>query len=402
MSSARKPRSSPRTRAVHGIHEGTPGPRSTPIVHSSTFGFPDLEAMEAARDQGAAGAYYQRNGHPTLHAVERALAGIEGAEAALLFSSGIAAIAAGFFTLLRPGDHVLALRQCYGGTLVLLEFGAEHCGWTFDLLDARTPDAWAAAFRNETKLLHIESPTNPLLAVVDVRHSAQLAHAHGAQLMLDTTVASPIGQHGLELGADLVAYSATKSIGGHADLLAGVVMGSASSIEPLAQTRRTLGPVPDPALAWQIERSLKTLPLRVEAQNANALELARRLSAHAGVKQVFYPGLESHAGHALAAAQMSGGFGPLLSFEVAGGAKAAEATANALELVLHATSLGGVESLVSLPAHTSHIHLGVEGRRAAGIPEGLVRFSAGVEDVDDLWADVSRAIDVATAAAVKA
>jgi cystathionine beta-lyase/cystathionine gamma-synthase len=390
-----------RTRAVHGVHEGH-GPLSTPIVHSATFSFPDLAAMNEAQGRGAAGAFYQRNGHPTLHAVECALADLEGAEAALLFSSGLAAIAATFFTLLKPGDHVLALRQCYGGTHMLLAWGAERCGWTYDLVDARTPEAWAAAFRPRTRLLHIESPTNPTLAVVDVKRAAQLAHEHGAKLVLDNTVASPIGQHGLDLGADFVAYSATKSIGGHGDLLAGIVMGAAADIEAVAKTRKVLGPVPDPQLAWQIERSVKTLPLRVAAQNANALELARRLSRHAGVRQVFYPGLESHAGHALAAAQMLAGFGPLLSFEVAGGAAAAEAMANALELVLHAPSLGGVESLVSLPAHTSHIHLGPEGRRAAGIPEGLVRLSAGVEDVEDLWADVSHAIEVATAAAAKA
>ena len=392
---------SDRTRAVHGAREGR-GPLSTPIVHSATFSFPDLAAMNAAQQRGAAGAFYQRYGHPTLHAVERTLAELDGAEAALLFSSGLAAIAATWFSLLRPGDHLLVLQQCYGGTHMLLGWGAERCGWTFDLVDARTPDAWEGAFRAETKLLHVESPTNPTLAIVDVRRAADLAHARGAKLTLDNTVASPLGQHGLALGADLVAYSATKSIGGHGDLLAGVVTGAAPEIAAVEKTRKVLGPVPDPQLAWQIERSLKTLPLRVAAQNANALELARRLSHHPGVRQVFYPGLEGHPGHALAAAQMVAGFGPLLSFEVAGGAAAAEATANALELVLHAPSLGGVESLVSLPAHTSHIHLGPEGRRAAGIPEGLVRLSAGIEDVDDLWADLSHAIEVGAAQAVKA
>jgi len=392
---------SARTRAVHGPQEGH-GPLSTPIVHSSTFSFPDLASMLEAQDRGPAGSFYQRNGHPTLHAVERRLADLEGAESALLFSSGLAAISSAFFTLLEPGDHVLALKQCYGGTRVLLEWGGAHCGWTHDLVDVRTPEQWAKAFRPKTKLLHIESPTNPTLAVVDVKRAAELAHAHGAKLVLDNTVASPIGQSGLALGADLIAYSATKSIGGHADLLAGAVMGPAEALAAVAKTRKVLGPVPDPQLAWQIERSLKTLPLRVAAQNANALELARRLARHAGVRQVFYPGLEAHPGHAVAAAQMTAGFGPLLSFEVVGGAPAAEATANALGLVLHAPSLGGVETLVSLPAHTSHIHLGVEGRREAGIPEGLLRLSAGVEDIEDLWADLAHAIEAGAAAAVKA
>ncbi len=399
---SRGPGKSARTRAAHGIHMGRPGPRSTPIVHSATFAFPNLAAMTEAQAQGRAGAFYQRYGHPTLHAVERGLADLEGAEAALLFSSGLAAIAATFFTLLAPGDHLLVLQQCYGGTHMLAAWGAERAGWTSDTVDARTPDTWAAGFRPNTKLLHVESPANPLLSVVDVARAAELAHAHGAVLVLDNTVASPIGQHGLELGADLVVYSATKSIGGHADLLAGAVMGPADAIEAVAKTRRVLGPVPDPQLAWQIERSVKTLPLRVAAQNENALELARRLKAHPGVRQVFYAGLEDHPGHAIAKAQMHGGFGPLLSFEVAGGAAGAEALANALELVLHAPSLGGIETLVSLPVYTSHVQLGVAGRRAAGIPEGLVRLSAGVEDVEDLWADLAQAIDAAARTAVKA
>lgn len=392
-----KPRRSARTRAVHGAHEGAPGPVSTPIVHSVTFAFPDLEAMNAAKHEGTAGAYYARNGHPTLATVERGLADLEGAEAALLFSSGMAAISTAFLSLLRPGDHALALHQSYGGTPALLAWGAEHCGWTYDLLDTRTPERWGRAFRAETRFLHVESPTNPTLDLVDLRRAASLAHAHGAKLLLDNTVASPLGQHGLDLGADLVLYSATKSIGGHADLLAGLAAGPRDLIDLLAAVRTMLGPVPDPALAWQIERSVKTLPLRVAAQNANALEIARRLERHAGVKQVFYPGLESHPGHDLAQAQMHGGFGPLLSFDVAGGARAAEVTAHALCLVKHAPSLGGVESLVSIPAHTSHDRIGEAGRRAAGIPEGLVRLSVGIEDVDDLWADLTQAIEAGAA-----
>jgi len=384
-----------RTRAVHGPDHPAAGPLSTPVIHSSTFSFPSLEAMNAAKHLGKAGAYYSRIGHPTLHAVERRLADLEGAEAALLFSSGVAAIAAVFFTLLRPGDHLLALQQTYGGTTGLLQWGAERCGWTHDLLDARTPQTWSRAFQPNTRLVHVESPTNPTLAVVDLEQAAALAHRHGALLVLDNTVASPIGQHAFERGADIVAYSATKSIGGHADLLAGVVMGSHAAIEAVAETRKILGPVPDPQLAWQIERSLKTLPLRVAAQNANALELARRLETHPGVRQVFYPGLPSHPGHATARAQMREGFGPLVSFDVEGGGPGTEAFVNALRLVLHAPSLGGVETLVSLPAHTSHVQLSLEERRAAGIPDGLVRMSVGIEGVDDLWADLEQALAAA-------
>ncbi len=381
-----------RTGAVHGAHAEKPGPVSTPIVHSATFSFPSLAAMNAEQDRGAAGAYYHRVGHPTLHACEQRLAGIEGAEQALLFSSGVAALAGMSLAHLKAGDHAIALHQCYGGTHSLLRWGAERLGWKVDWVDARAPDRWERVFRHETKLLHVESPTNPTLCVVDIERAATLAHRHGAMLTVDNTIASPVGQKPLALGADLVMYSATKSIGGHSDLLAGVVMGAAGALAPVWEARKVFGPVPDPALAWQIERSLKTLPLRVAAANANALELAHRLAEHPGVAQAIYPGLPAHPGHALAARQMTLGFGPVVAFEVLGGAAAAEAVVNAFQLVKHAPSLGSVETLASLPAFTSHIQLGPKGRALAGIPEGLVRVSVGIEDVEDLWADLDQAL----------
>jgi cystathionine beta-lyase/cystathionine gamma-synthase len=221
---------------------------------------------------------------------------------------------------------------------------------------------------------------------------AELAHARGALLTVDNTFASPVGQRPLELGADLVAYSATKSIGGHADLLAGAVLGSAARLESVWKVRKVFGAVPDPGVAWQIERSLKTLPLRVEASNTAALEIARRLETHPGVARVFYPGLPGHPGHEVAARQMTLGFGPVVAVEVHGGSEGAEAVVNALQLFRHAPSLGGVESLASLPAHTSHVQLGPEGRARAGIPEGLVRLSIGVEDLEDLWSDLDQAL----------
>jgi cystathionine gamma-synthase len=385
-----------RTSAVHGTHAAAPGPVSTPIVHSVTFSFPSLAAMNAAQDRGAAGAYYQRLGHPTLHACEERLAALEGADAALLFSSGMAALSAIFLAYLRSGDHVIALHQCYGGTHNLLRWGAERFGWQVDFVDAREPDAWERVIRRETRIVHIESPTNPTLCVVDIERAANLAHAHGAMLVVDNTIASPIGQKPLAFGADLVMYSATKSIGGHGDLLAGAALGAAAALEPVWKARKVFGPVPDPALAWQIERSLKTLPLRVSAANASALELATRLHEHPGVAEIRYPGLPSHPNHALAARQMSAGFGPLVAFDVMGGASAAESVVNAFQLVRHAPSLGGVESLASLPAFTSHIQLGADGRAQAGIPEGLVRLSVGIEDVEDLWADLDQALARAT------
>jgi len=388
-----------RTRAVHGSHPVKPGPVSTPIVHSATFSFPSLDALRAERDKHASGAYYQRDGHPTLRACEQRLAGLEGAETALLFSSGVAAIAAALLANLRAGDHVIALHQCYGGTHDLVTWGAERFGWTVDLVDARDPDGWERVFRKETRLLHVESPTNPTLCLVDIGRAADLAHRHQALLSVDNTFASPVGQQPLALGADLVLYSATKSIGGHGDLLAGAALGSAERLEKLWRVRKVFGPVPDPTIAWQIERSLKTMPLRVAAANDNALQLARRLADHPGVAQVLYPGLPAHPGHALAMRQMKVGFGPVVSIDVRGGGEAAAAMVDSLQIVRHGPSLGGVDSLASLPAHTSHVQLGAAGRAKAGIPEGLVRLSVGIEDLEDLWADVDQAL--ARSAALK-
>lgn len=380
------------TNAVHGPHGDRTGAVSTPIVHSATFSFDSLEAMAGEQRAGAAGAFYQRCGHPTLHAVEERLAHLEGAEAALLFPSGMAAISSVFLSLLRGGDHVVCVDPCYGGTQALLAWGEQRLGWSHTFVDGRDPGTWEAAFRPNTRLLHLESPINPTLAVFDIAAAAALGKTRGATVTMDNTIASPIGQQPLALGADFSLYSATKSIGGHSDLLAGAVMGGAERIAGVARVREIFGPVPDPTTAWMIERSLKTMALRVRAGNANALELATRLAAHPAVGQVFYPGLAAHPNHAIAARQMRNGFGPLLGFEVRGGADAALRLVNGLRVIRHGASLGGVESLASLAAWTSHKMLGEAGRRRAGIPEGLVRLSAGIENVEDLWADLEQAL----------
>ena len=326
------------TRAVHGPHVGAAGAMSTPIVHSVTFAFDTLDGMLAAQEAGSAGAFYQRNGHPTIHAVETRLAALEGAEDALLFPSGMGAISSAFLSRLKSGDHVVCVDPCYGGTQALLQWGKERFGWSHTFVDPRRPDGWASAFQPNTKLLHLECPINPTLACFDIAAAARLGHERGAFVTIDNTIATPLGQ------------------------------------QPLA--------------------------LRVRAANANALERARRLTEHAGVAQVFYPGLPDHPGHAVAAKQMREGFGPLLSFEVRGGADAAMRVVNALGVIRHGASLGGVESLASLPAHTSHKMIGAEGRKRAGIPEGLVRLSAGIEGVDDLWADLDQALAKASVARV--
>lgn len=393
----RKPEKGLETRAVHGPHIGASGAMSTPIVHSATFSFESLDDMVVEQEQTSAGAFYQRQGHPTIHAVEERLAELDDAEAALLFPSGMAAISTTFLALLRSGDHVVCVDPCYGGTQALLQWGKERFGWDHTFVDSRKPAAFAAAFRPNTRLFHLESPINPTLACFDIAAAARLGHERGAVVSIDNTIASPIGQAVHALGCDLALYSATKSLGGHSDLLAGVVTGSRAHVTPIYETRKVFGPIAEPTMAWMLERSLKTLPLRVRAQNANALELATRLSGHGDVAQVFYPGIPKHPSHAIAAQQMREGFGPLLSFEVRGGAEAALRVVNALRVIRHGASLGGVESLASLAAYTSHKMIGLEGRQRCGIPEGLVRVSAGVEDVNDLWADLEQALAKAVA-----
>jgi len=395
-----KPQGHPDTRAVHGPHPEHVGELSTPIVHSATFTFESLDAMVAAQDAAAAGAFYQRRGHPTIHAAEERLAHLEGAEAALLFPSGMAAISSAFLALLRSGDHVVCVDPCYGGTQALLQWGSERLGWQFTFVDARRPESWEGAFRPNTRLLHLECPINPTLVVFDIAEAARLGHARGATVTIDNTIASPLGQHPLALGCDVTLYSATKSLGGHSDLLAGAAMGRAETMKGVHKAREVFGPIAEPGMAWLLERSLKTLPLRVRAANANALALAQRLRAHPSVAKVFYPGLVDHPAHAIAARQMSHGFGPLLSFDVREGAEAALRVVQSLRLIKHGASLGGVESLASLAAYTSHQVLGREGRARAGIPEGLIRLSAGVEHEDDLWADLEQAL--VHAAAVRA
>ena len=390
-----KPEPGLETRAVHGPHVGETGAMSTPLVHSATFSFDSLDDMLAAQAEGSAGAFYQRLGHPSIHATEQRLAALEGAEAALLFPSGMGAISSAFMAYLKSGDHVVCVDPCYGGTQALLQWGKDRFGWDHTFVDSRRPETWEAAFKPNTRVLHLESPINPTLVCFDIAAAARLGHAKGAVVMIDNTIASPLGQQPGAMGCDLSLYSATKSIAGHSDLLAGAAIGSRAALAPVHEARTVFGPISDATSAWLIERSLKTMPLRVRAANANALELATRLSAHANVAQVFYPGLPSHPSHAIAAKQMQNGFGPLLGFDVKGGAEAALKVVNALRVIRHGASLGGVESLASLAAFTSHKMIGPEGRKRAGIPEGLVRISAGIESIEDLWADLEQALAVA-------
>jgi cystathionine beta-lyase/cystathionine gamma-synthase len=373
------------TLALHGAESSAQvgQPVVAPLVQSVNY------VQEVGTD---AGVLYPRYGNtPNADRVQQTLAALEGGEAALCLSSGQGATACALFALLRPGDHLLASRWLYGGTrrLVTEEFGAVGIDVTLvEPIEART---WRQHMRKETRAIFLETPVNPTCRVVDLRQIRFLAKEAGLAIVVDSTFASPINFRPLEHGADVVIHSATKYLNGHHDVLGGAVIGTASYIDEVRQKMIVWGQAPDPFACWLLERGLKTLDVRVKRQNENAMRLAQWCAAHTGVSQVLYPGLDDHPDHAVARATMDG-FGGMLALVLAGGAPAAERFCSRVQVFKHAPSLGGVDSLVCEPRYTSHAHLSAEARATAGIPDGFVRLSVGIEDVTDLIADVQQAL----------
>ena len=339
---------------------------------------------------------YTRDGNPTFSRVEAVLAALEAAEAALLTASGMGAISTTVLTLVGSGDHVIAQRTHYMGTAQLLASILPRFGVAVTLVDQASPQAFAEAITATTRLILVETPANPLLTITDLAAVAELARRHRILTLCDSTIATPVNQQPLSLGIDLVVHSATKFLGGHHDLMAGVVLGSREIIESVWHTAVALGPVPDPFAAWLLLRGLRTLPLRVERQNRTALEVARFLEGHPAVARVHYPGLASHAQHELARRQMRGGFGGLMSFELRTGSRGALAVVGAMRLVSRAVSFGGFESLATLPGAMWSGSVGASKAAEAGIAEGLVRLSIGLEHPSDLIADLDNALQAAS------
>jgi cystathionine gamma-lyase len=337
------------------------------------------------------GFEYSRSGNPTRGNLEECLASLEGATHGLAFSSGLAATTI-VMLLLDPGDHVVFTEDVYGGTFRLFDKVFRRYGLTFTAVDPTDPDAVAAAMTDRTRLVWLESPTNPLLRVVDIDAVSELVHGAGALMAVDSTFASPVLQRPLELGADLVVHSSTKFLGGHSDVLGGAVL---TSNEALAERMRfhqnAVGAVPSPFDCWLLLRGLKTLQLRVLRQCENALAIARWLEGQDAVTQVYYPGLESNPGHALARRQMGGRYGGVVSFEVSSG-DAARSFLERLRVFTLAESLGAVESLAESPAMMTHASIPEETRTRVGVSDGLLRLSVGIEDVDDLLADLEQAL----------
>jgi cystathionine beta-lyase/cystathionine gamma-synthase len=381
----------PGTTAVHGRHEATRGPLATPIVQTSTFAFGSAAEMRRYLEGDEELFLYTRYANPTVRALEDALAAAEGTEAALALSSGMAAMTTAVTSLVRGGDEVLASASLYGGTMRLLTDLLPRFGVGARFLSAADLARVDRVAADRSRVLIVESPTNPALEVVDLAAVCASAHARGLAVIVDNTFATPLLQRPLALGADLVMHSLTKALAGHSDLVGGALAGPRARIAAARATMKILGGCLDPHAAFLVLRGMKTLHLRVPRQCENALALARRLEGHPGVLRVLYPGLASHPGHDVARRQMSA-FGGMVTLVLSGGLPAAERFYDRLRLVARAASLGGVESLASLPVHTSHYGLSEDELREAGIDPGMVRLSLGVEDADDLIADVEQAL----------
>jgi cystathionine gamma-synthase len=369
---------------------------ATPIVQTSTYTFADtaeLERYGAGTHERDERGEYGRYGNPTCRAAERAMASLEGTEDSAIFASGMAAITTALVALTKAGQHVVSFKDGYRQTRQLLTTVLAKLGVEHTLVDAGDLAALAAAIRPETRVVLGESPTNPHLSCVDLAKLAQIAKAHrNVKTVIDATFASPINCRPAQLGVDLVVQSATKYVAGHNDVLAGFVSGPSGLVSVVRELRGVLGGVCDPHAAWLVSRGMRTLKLRVDKQNATGLALARFLDGHPKVARVFYPGLPSHPDHAVATAQMTG-FGGVVTFEHKRGLAGARAVVDALRIPRIAPSFGGVETLVEPPVLMSYYELTPEQRAAIGIEEGLVRYSAGIEDEADLLADLSRALD---------
>jgi cystathionine beta-lyase/cystathionine gamma-synthase len=373
------------TRAIHAGQDPDPATGATivPIYATSTY-------TQAAPGQHK-GFEYSRSGNPTRTALESCLASLEEGEQGLAFASGLAATTAVFAALLKPGDEVVASADLYGGTFRLLERVFKPWGLKAAYTDDSSPVGFEKLMTKATKLVWIETPTNPLLQILDIAALADLAHKHKALLAVDNTFASPYLQQPIKLGADLVVHSTTKYLGGHSDVVGGAVIGLKKLLEPVKFYQNAAGGVPGPFDAFLTLRGLKTLAIRMDRHCANARQLAEWLVKQPQVEKVFYPGLADHSGYTVAKKQMRD-FGGMISLRLKGDTEAAKRFMSRTRLFSLAESLGGVESLVCHPATMTHASIPVEVRTARGVVDGLIRLSVGIEDVADLRADLQRAI----------
>ena len=373
------------TKLIHGGISEDPltGSVSVPIYQTSTYRQTKL---------GEPGDFeYSRSGNPTRLALEELIAELEGGVKGFAFGSGLAAIHA-TLSLFQPGDHLILGDDVYGGTFRLLEKVFKPLGLSYTMVDSRELSQLEAAFTEKTKALYLETPSNPLLKIVDIKESSAWAKNHELLTIVDNTFATPYLQQPLLLGADIVLHSGTKYLGGHSDLVAGLATTNSQELaEKISFYQNSIGGVLGPQDSWLLQRGIKTLAVRMEAHQKNAATLANYLVAHPAVGKVYYPGLSGHTGHEIAAQQMRG-FGGMVAFELVNESKVAEFV-EALEVVTLAESLGGVESLIEVPAVMTHASIPKEKREASGINDGLIRLSVGIEDIEDLKQDLNQALE---------
>ena len=386
------------TRVVHAGAEANPSHAvSVPIYQSSTFRFDSCAHGAELSSQIAPGELYTRWGNPTAKALEEAVAELEGGEAALAFSSGMGAGSAAVMASVKGGDHCIAANCLYAGMTELFESVLAGFGVETTFVDPSDVANVAAAVRDDTRLIYVETPANPTLAITDLSAVSRIARERGIFTIADNTWASPWNQRPLELGIDAVVHSATKYLAGHSDVIAGVAIGRKEWIDRVWSMLKIFGACPSPHDAWLVLRGLKTLALRVPRQNETSQRVAEFLAQHAMIEQIHYPGLPSHPGHAVAKREMNG-FGGMLAFEVRGGVEAGKRVVEGLELIVHAVSLGGTESLAVHAASTTHAPISDAARRRAGVTPGLIRMSIGLESAEDLIADLEQALAKAASA----
>lgn len=370
----------------------TAGAATTPVVNSVAFSYHDLDEWHRVATGQAPGFIYSRNTNPTVAALEEKIRVLEDAQAATSFATGMAAISNTLFSFLSAGKRVVSIKDSYGGTSKIFLDILPQYGIDVTLCDTTDHAAIEAAVSKGCDLLYLETPTNPTLKIVDIGRLAGAAKKAGAVTVVDNTFATPINQNPLSLGADLVVHSATKFLCGHSDAMAGLLAGREDLVRKVFQFREITGASLQASSAYMIARGMRTLELRIERQNASAMKIARYLRDHPAVSLVYYPGLEDHPGHAIAASQMRG-FGGMLSFSLAAGWEAVRRFLPALKLAHLAASLGSVSTLAGTPRTTSHVELTAEQRALLGIPEGLIRYSVGIENVDDLIRDLDGAFE---------
>jgi len=383
----------PATELIHAgeLEHTDAAPLTTPIYETTTFLFENAAEVLAYNEGRSSKYLYSRYTNPTVVAAEKKLAALEGAEAALLFGSGQAATTTILMSLLKAGEEVVCSAAIYGGTLHLMEDVLTRVGITPRFVSLEQLAAPEHLFSDRTRVVWFESPINPTLRCVDVKRIADACRARGVLSVADNTFASPINQRPLDFGVDLAMQSVTKYLNGHSDVTGGTVSGSAEQLAPIAKTRKLLGTVMDPHPAYLLGRGLKTLPLRVRQHNANAQAVAEFLDADRRVSRVYYPGLASHPDHAIAKRQMSG-FGGMVCFDLNGDYERAARVFDRLDVIRRAVSLGGVESLISLPVLTSQWGHTDDQLRDAGVTRGMLRLSVGLEDAADLIADLDQAL----------